>query len=168
MREKKKYGIRRRDAEGAEVRRGFFELRKGVWQMTNGSLGPLDFEYPHKDLTEKIIAAAIAVHRELGPGFVESIYENALTIELTRRGHDVQRQVLLPVYYTGEKIGEHRCDMLVDGVVILELKATERVAKVHKAQLLSTLKAARKNVGLLINFGMETLVKGVERIVHTR
>jgi len=136
--------------------------------MRDGSRGPRDIAYPHRELTERIIAAAIAVHRELGPGFVESIYENALAIELTRRGHDVQRQVLLPVYHAGEKIGEHRCDMLVDGEVVLELKAAEQTAKAHKAQLLSTLKAAGKTVGLLINFGLETLVKGVERVINTR
>ena len=137
---------------------------KDEW-ISGGTKG---WSFPHKELTEKIISAAIAVHRELGPGFVESIYENALLIELKRRGHCVRHQVVFPVYYAGEQVGGHRCDLLVDDNVIVELKAAEKKAKVHSAQLLSTLKAADICVGLLIYFGMETIRQGLERVVNTR
>jgi GxxExxY protein len=120
------------------------------------------------DLTEKIIAAAIDVHRALGPGYLESVYENALAHELKKRGHKVMSQVVFQVQYDGIIVGEHRCDLLVDDLVILELKATEQVAKAHKAQLISTLKAANRPVGLLLNFGLPTLAQGIERIIFTK
>ena len=129
---------------------------------------PRDWCFPHRELTEDIIAAAITVHRALGPGYVESIYEKALVIQLRKQGHEVQRQVVFPVCYDGQKVGEHRCDLLVDDLVIVEIKATERTAKVHAAQLRSTLKAAGIAVGLLIDFGMETIRDGLERVVQTR
>ena len=124
--------------------------------------------YPLRQLTKKIIAAAIAVHRELGPGYLESVYENALQYELRKRGHSVASQVVYTVFYDDVKVGEHRCDLLIDNEIIIELKATEKKPRVYVAQLISTLKAAGRRVGLLINFGMATLVDGVERVVLTK
>jgi len=122
--------------------------------------------YPHQELTESIIAAAIAVHRALGPGFVEKVYENALAIELTSAGHEIGRQVTANVTYRGEFVGQHRLDLLVDDEVVVELKSVEALASVHKAQLRSTLKAAGKRVGLLINFNRPTLKEGIRRVIH--
>ena len=122
-------------------------------------------DYPHQALTEAIIEAAIAVHKELGPGFVESIYENALVLELLSRGHEVARQKCRKVCYRGQPVGEHRADLLVDDEVVVELKSVEASAEVHKAQLRSTLKAFAKKVGLLINFNQPTLSRGVRRVI---
>ncbi|MGC9454301.1 MAG: GxxExxY protein [Phycisphaerae bacterium] len=123
-------------------------------------------EYPQQELTKRIIAAGVEVHRELGPGFVEKIYENALASELLRRGHKVDRQVVVRVGYRGEVVGEHRIDLMVDDSVVVELKTVDALAEVHKAQLRSTLKAAGKQVGLLINFNRPTLTEGVRRVIN--
>ena len=125
-----------------------------------------DIDYPLQALTEKIIGAAVAVHRELGPGFLERIYENAMVLELKSRGHSVEKQVVCDVFYAGKLIGQHRLDVLVDGEIVVELKAVEKILKVHAAQLLSTLKAANKQIGLVINFNQETLVQGLKRVVN--
>jgi GxxExxY protein len=123
-------------------------------------------EYREQHLTEKIIAAGVAVHRELGPGFVEKIYENAQADELEDRGHRVDRQVVVEVSYRGRTVGEHRIDLLVDDTVVLELKSVEALVEVHKAQLRSTLKAAGKRVGLLVNFNGPRLTEGVRRVIN--
>ena len=125
-----------------------------------------DIDYPLQALTEKIIGAAVAVHRELGPGFLERIYENAMVLELKSRGHSVEKQVVCDVFYADKLIGQHRLDVLVDGEIVVELKAVEKILKVHAAQLLSTLKAANKQIGLVINFNQETLVQGLKRVVN--
>ena len=122
-------------------------------------------DYPLQALTDEIIAAAVAVHRELGPGFLEKIYENALVIELESRGHKVDRQVGVEVSYRGELIGRHKIDLLVDDAVVVELKSVEALAATHKAQLRIALKAAGKRVGLLINFNVTSLVVGIKRFV---
>ena len=93
-----------------------------------------------QDLTERIIACCIEVHRELGPGLLESIYESALSIELFRQGRRFQRQRPLQVAYKGESIGEFRVDLLVEDTVVVELKSTERHDPLFEAQLLSYLK----------------------------
>ncbi|MDY6913821.1 MAG: GxxExxY protein [Planctomycetota bacterium] len=116
------------------------------------SKGFVESEYPQPELTDAIIAAAVDVHRELGPGFVEKIYEKALVIELERRGHNVARQLKVDVQYQGNLVGQHRIDLLVDDEIVVELKSVEALAAVHKAQLRSTLKAAGKRVDLLMNF----------------
>jgi GxxExxY protein len=121
--------------------------------------------YPHKDLTERVIAAAIAVHKELGPGDLEQIYENALKIELSQRGHTVEQQVSCDVSYHGQPVGRHRLDLLVDDAVVLELKSVEVLVDTHTAQLRSTLKAARKRVGLLLNFNQKRLIDGFRRVI---
>jgi len=115
--------------------------------------------------TERIIGCAIAVHRELGPGLLESIYEAALAIELEDAGIKFCRQVIVPVRYKGRTIGEHRLDLLVDDTVVVEIKSVERHDPVFEAQVLSYLRIAGKHVGLLINFNSKLLKDGVRRFV---
>ena len=115
----------------------------------------------HEELTEKIIGAAIEVHRALGPGLLESAYEECLCRELDLRGLKFQRQVPLPVEYKGVKLDcGYRLDLIVEDEVILELKCIERVLSVHEAQLLTYLKLTGKRVGLIVNFNVATLVRG--------
>ena len=119
-----------------------------------------------KQETETIIGAAIAVHRELGPGYLESIYERALCIELASRNVRFEAQAPVPVRYRGEVVGEGRIDILFDGKIVVELKAVDILAPVHTAQLLSYLKATGLRVGLLINFNVPVLTSGIKRIVR--
>jgi GxxExxY protein len=121
-------------------------------------------ELEHGALTERIIGAAIEVHRKLGPGFVESIYENALALELCNRGLGVSRQVEAPVYYDGQEVGKHRLDLLVEDTIVVELKATKDLEDVHFAVVKSYLKATGKTHGLLLNFARTTLQ--VRRVIH--
>jgi GxxExxY protein len=116
-------------------------------------------------LTEKIIACSIEVHKELGPGLLESIYESALTIELFRTGMGYQRQKPLQVAYKGESIGEFRMDLVVEDTVVVELKSTERHDPLFEAQLLSYMKLGNYKIGLLINFNSLLLTKGIKRFV---
>ena len=109
-------------------------------------------ELQDKELTEQIIAAAIEVHRELGPGFLESVYEEALCIELRRRSIAFERQKIIDIPFHGEKAGEHRLDLMVDSKVIVELKAVKEFEPVFFAVVRSYLKAAGLQTGLLINF----------------
>ena len=115
-------------------------------------------------LTEKIIGAAIAVHRVLGPGLLESIYEEALCVELELRGLSVQRQAELNISYKGHIIKGQRLDILVEGHVIVELKSITKLPEVATAQVMSYLKATGLKRALLINFGMPRLVDGIKRI----
>ena len=114
-------------------------------------------ELPYKELTEKIIGAAIEVHKELGPGFIESIYENSLVVELRRRGLKVTQQVELPVKYKGTEVGLHRLDLLIEDTIIVELKAVKDIEDIHFAIVKSYLKALGKNHGLIINFAKLTV-----------
>lgn len=119
------------------------------------------------DLTDKIIGAAIAVHRELGPGLLESAYEVCLEFELKDRGLLVERQKELPVVYRGLNIDAgYRIDLLVNGKVVLELKAIDALAPIHEAQMITYLKLSQCRVGLLINFNVQLLKKGIKRLVH--
>jgi GxxExxY protein len=108
------------------------------------------------------------VHRVLGPGFLESAYEEALGIELQIRGVPFVRQVPAPVLYKGKVVGEGRLDMVVRDTVIVELKTVEGLAQIHSAQLLSYLKATGYQLGLLINFNVPLLRQGIKRIINTR
>jgi GxxExxY protein len=116
----------------------------------------------NKHLTQRIIAAAIRVHKELGPGFLESMYEEALAIELASAGIPFVRQKLLPVFYHEHVIGEHRLDLLVEGKVIIELKAVADLASIHFAIVRSYLKAAGLKDALILNFAGTRL--GVKRV----
>ena len=125
----------------------------------------MDLQY--RELTDRIIGAAIRVHRELGPGFLEAMYEEALAIEFAAAGISFERQKLLPVFYREHLIGEHRLDFLVEQKVILELKAISALEDIHFAIVRSYLKAANLNAALLLNFaGARLIVKRVGREYH--
>lgn len=117
-------------------------------------------------LTDAIIGAAIEVHRCLGPGLLESIYEEALTLELQMRGLQVQRQVEVDVYYKGHAIKGQRLDMLVSGEVVVELKSVANLPDAATAQVLSYLRATGLKRGLLINFAKPRLIEGVKRLAN--
>jgi GxxExxY protein len=118
-------------------------------------------------ITEQIIAAAIEVHRALGPGLLESAYEACLAFELAERGLGVERQKGLPVTYRGVTVDcGYRIDLLVESAVVVELKAVERLEPIHEAQLLSYLKLSECKVGLLINFNVRMLKDGLRRMVN--
>ena len=116
-------------------------------------------------LTARIIGCAIEVHRELGPGLLENVYEAALCLELTAVGLRTLRQVELPVVYKGQLIGQYRLDLLVEDQVVVEVKSVERLDPVFDAQLLTYLRVTGKHVGLLINFNSHLLKAGIKRIV---
>ncbi len=117
-------------------------------------------------LTELIIGAAIEVHKELGPGLLESTYEACLMYELVQRGLKVEKQKELPVVYKGVFIEcGYRIDLLIEDLVIIELKSVEKLERIHEAQVISYLKLSNKHLGLLINFNVLQLVKGLKRIV---
>jgi len=107
----------------------------------------------HEEITSAIIAAYYAVYNTLGYGFLEKVYENALILELQKRGLTVKQQVPIKVYYGGQVVGEYFADLLVNDLVILELKAAEQIIKAHEAQLVNYLKATDLEVGLILNFG---------------
>src|SRR5882724_5917237 len=124
-------------------------------------------EIQKKALTDQIIGATIRVHKELGPGFLELMYEESLSIELIASGLSFERQKLLPVFYREHLIGEHRLDFLVDQKVILELKAISALEDIHFAIVRSYLKAAHLADALLLNFASARLtVKRVGREYH--
>ena len=109
------------------------------------------------DLTEKIIGAALKVHKQLGLGFIEKLYQRALEIELTNNKINLEREKLLKLTYEGVNIGSDKVDFVVDGKVLVELKAVPELSNVHRAQLISYLKASGLKVGLLINFAQQRL-----------
>jgi GxxExxY protein len=124
-------------------------------------------ELQNKHLTQRIISAAIRVHKELGPGFLEAMYEEALAIELTAAGLTFERQKLLPVFYREHLIGEHRLEFLVEGKVIVELKAISALEDIHFAIVRSYLKAANLDDALLLNFATARVtIKRVGREYH--
>lgn len=110
-------------------------------------------------LTHKIIGAAYKVHNQLGAGFLEKVYENALRIELTKLGLQVQQQALIAVYYEGEIVGEYYADLWVEEQIIVELKAVRVLTKEHEVQLVNYLTATGFETGLLLNFGSSVQVK---------
>jgi GxxExxY protein len=119
-----------------------------------------------KEITEKIIGAAIEVHKTIGPGLLESAYEEYLAHEMRLRGLAFQRQVALPVAYKGVKLDcGYRLDFLVENAVVLELKAVDGLQAIHEAQVLTYLKLGGWTVGLLINFNVPVLRNGIKRIV---
>jgi GxxExxY protein len=120
-------------------------------------------------LSSRIIKAAITVHKELGPGLLESVYHACMIIELSSMGIKAQSEVMLPVVYRGQKVNgqEFRLDLLVDDAIIVELKSVAKVEPVHKKQLLTYLRLAGKELGLLINFNQPLLRDGITRIINT-
>lgn len=116
-------------------------------------------------LTDKIIGCAIQVHKHLGPGLLESIYESALCVELELAGLDCKRQVAVHISYRGRLIGEHRLDLVVEDLVVIELKSVERLEPIFEAQVLTYSKISGKRVGLLINFNSRLLKHGIQRFI---
>ena len=126
-------------------------------------------ESGNESLIDRVIGAAIQVHTELGPGFSESLYEEALGIELRALGIEFERQKPVPIFYRAQPIGEHRVDLLVERTLVVELKATTALEKVHFAVLRSYLKALGLSDGLLFNFAARRLtIKRVGREFHSR
>jgi len=118
-------------------------------------------------LSEKVIGAAIRVHRELGPGLLESAYEICLAYELQNAGLMIEIQKPLPVVYRGVKLDcGYRMDIVVEGKLVLELKALEKILPIHEAQLLSYLRLSGISLGLIINFHSQLLKDGIKRLVH--
>ena len=117
-----------------------------------------------EDLSKKIIGAAIRVHRELGPGFLESIYEEALKVEFSKNAFKFESQKEIKIEYLGVEVGVHRLDLVVENIIIIELKAVKELADIHFAQLRSYLKSTGLKVGLLLNFAKPSLE--IKRVVN--
>jgi GxxExxY protein len=120
-----------------------------------------------RELSYEIIGAAMEVHRILGAGFLESVYGDALAIELQQRKLEFDREVEVYVNYKGKKVGTGRIDFLVENTIVVELKAVDNLRPIHDAQLLSYLKMTRHPLGLLINFNVTLLKEGIRRIIHS-
>ena len=118
----------------------------------------------HEKITEKILNAYYKVYNYLGYGFLEKVYENSMVIELQKTGLRVRQQENIKVYYESEVVGDYYTDLLVDDLVIVELKAAEKISEKHEAQLINYLKATKIEVGLLLNFGKEPEFK--RKIYH--
>jgi GxxExxY protein len=119
------------------------------------------------EITYQIIGAALKVHTKLGPGLLESVYEHALAAELRKKGYDVRRQVGIPVEYEGDTLEMgFRLDLLIENLVIVEVKSVEALADVHHKQLLTYLKLTGKRIGLLINFNSSRLKDSIVRIIN--
>ncbi len=118
----------------------------------------------HEELTAQIIACAIAVHKVLGPGFLESIYEASLVVELRKAGLRIEQQKQLPIYYREVLVGEHRLDLLVEDLIVVELKAVSALEDIHFSIGRSYLKAAGLEHGLLFNFAAMPLT--VKRVIY--
>jgi GxxExxY protein len=117
------------------------------------------------ELSRQVLGAAIEVHRTLGPGFLEGVYEEALSVELGLRKIQFVRQPIVGVRYKGVQVGEGRLDLLVGGRLVVELKAVDRLLPIHRAQVLSYLKAVGSPLGLLLNFKCVLLKDGIDRVV---
>ena len=116
-------------------------------------------------LAHAVIGAAIEVHRHLGPGLLEPLYEEAFCLEMTERQIPFERQLKVPISYKGHPIGNSKLDLLVDDELIVEIKAVERLAPIHSAQLISYLRIKGLQLGLLINFNVLLLKEGIKRVV---
>jgi GxxExxY protein len=124
-------------------------------------------EEQDKGVSHSVIGAAIEVHRHLGPGLLESVYEATLCHELSLRGVAFERQVVVPIEYKGLKIKPSlRVDLLVARRLVVEVKAAEHLAEVHRAQLLTYLRLTGLRLGLLVNFNVEVLITGVRRVIN--
>ena len=118
-------------------------------------------------LAKTVLAAAVEVHRHLGPGYLESVYEEAMAIEMTLSGIPFERQADVSINYKNNLIGQGRLDFLVDRRLVVELKTVDVLAPIHKAQILSYLKATGHTLGLLINFNVPVLLRGVKRVIRS-
>lgn len=152
-----------RSHKGTEINR---PQRHGVTEM-NGPQSHEGTEINRKinSLTQRIIGCAIDVHRVLGPGLLEPMYESAMCIEFDDVGLKYARQTPLPAYYKGRPLGEYRIDLIDEDLVLVEIKSVERMNPVFEAQLLTYLRLTGKRVGLLINFNSRLLKDGVQRLI---
>jgi len=141
-------------------------MRRGSVGGEGGSEGPRWVTVEQEALTRRVLAAAIAVHRHLGPGFLESVYQGALECEFRQRAIAYEREREVEVVYRGVVVGRHRLDLVASGEVIVELKAIRSLEPVHFAQLRSYLKATQFPIGLLLNFGESRL--GIRRVIVKR
>ncbi len=116
-------------------------------------------------VTDRIIKCAIEVHKQLGPGLLENMYESAMAIEFELQGLSFEQQLRIPAIYKGKQLGEYRLDMLVEDLVVVEIKSVERFDPVFEAQLLTYLKLTSKRVGLLINFNSRLVKDGIKRFI---
>lgn len=141
----------------------------GFWGAHGGLGRSQGAHMDFNQLTSQIIQAAIIVHKELGPGLLESVYQACIAIELERMGIDFKAEASLPISYRGKKLDKQvfRLDLVVEDTVIVELKSVEKVEPVHKKQLLTYLRLAQKPLGLLINFNEPLLKDGITRIINT-
>ena len=147
--------------EGEETNQVMERLQESLGNPASNAT----FELVHKELAREIVGAAIEVHRHLGPGQLERVYQAALELELELRGMAFRRQVPVPLMYKGKAVGEFFVDLVVDGKVIVELKAVERDNPLFTAQVISYLRATKLRLGLLMNFNSPVLWRGVRRIV---
>lgn len=119
-----------------------------------------------EDLGRQIVDSAFKVHKELGPGLLESVYETCLARELTKRAIGVSRQISIPIIYDGESLDAAlKLDLLVGGEIVVEVKAVEKVIPLHEAQLLTYLRLSQRRVGFLINFNVKLIRDGIRRLV---
>jgi GxxExxY protein len=116
-------------------------------------------DYKHKELTDKIIKAFYCVYNELGFGFLENVYQNALYFELLKRGFNIEAQKAIDVFYQNHLVGKYKADLIVDDLIILELKAAECLVHENELQLINYLKSTDKEVGLLFNFGIKPQIR---------
>ena len=135
---------------------------------TNFPVKYIPSDMPENAITERIIKCAIEVHKQLGPGLLESIYEDAMTVEFELEGLRYSQQVKLPVIYKGRELGELKLDLLVEDMVVVEVKSVERYDPVFEAQVLTYLKLTQKRVGLLINFNSCLVKDGLKRFILTK
>jgi len=140
-------------------RQGAKDAKNFVWREPGAALD---------DVAHDVIGAAIEVHRLLGPGFLESVYEEALCVELSLRNVRFVRQVPVTVSYKRRIVGESRLDLLVENALVVELKAVDAILPIHVAQVISYLKAARLRLGLIITFNVDLLKRGIKRVINTQ
>lgn len=126
-------------------------------------------DFPAVELTERVIGAAIEVHRELGPGLLESAYQRCLAIEMTAKGIAYERERPVAIVYRGTTIDEaYRLDFLVEKQLVVEVKSVAALEPIHEAQVLTYLRAGQRPVGLLLNFNAAVLKRGIKRLARTR
>lgn len=126
-------------------------------------------DFTHAEITASVIDAAVRLHQELGPGMLESAYELLLADELSRRGHEVERQRTVRIVHRGRTVDRaFRIDLLVDRLVVVEVKCNERHSPVYRRQLLTYLRLMKLEVGLMLNFGLPTMKAGIARVINTQ
>ena len=154
---------RRGDAEEDAEKKGETHLRFDEFHRRN-----VTPDEPWDEVSERVIGAAIEVHRLVGPGMTEDMYQNALELEFELRGIAFQPQVEIAVEYKGRKIGKSRLDFVIEGTLIVELKACERLTDVHRSQCICYLRATGLRVALLIKFNVPVLKDGIKRVILSR